>query len=93
MFEFVLNVTIAGAGAALFILPKPLARGLSEWSAKQYNRFPRLKLLPGSDNAGTALNYRITFIWFPIKAAAVEAKCRQINRFQGAIQSLPSFRE
>jgi hypothetical protein len=61
MFEFVRNVTIAGAGAALFILPKPLARGLSEWSA--YNRFPRLKLLPGSDNAGTALNYRITFIW------------------------------
>src|ERR1700730_9272304 len=27
MFEFVLNVTMAGAGAALFILSKPLARG------------------------------------------------------------------
>ena len=32
MFEFVLNVTMAGAGAALFILSKPLARGLSEWT-------------------------------------------------------------
>ena len=58
MFEFALNVTIAGAGASLFILSKPLARGLSEWSAKQYKRFPRLKLLPGSGRKGVELqNY------------------------------------
>ena len=71
MFEFVLNVTMAGAGAALYILSKPLARRLNEWSAKQYERFPRLKLLPGSGNAGTALNYKITFIWFRICGAFV----------------------
>jgi hypothetical protein len=66
MYEFVLNVTVAAAGAALFLWSKPLAHQLNEWAAKQYQRFPKMKLLPSSGNAGTVLNHKITFIWLRI---------------------------
>jgi hypothetical protein len=53
-------------GASLFMWAKPLASALNYWAAQQYVRFPKLKILPGARNAGTALNYKSTFIWFRI---------------------------
>jgi hypothetical protein len=53
-------------GASVFIWAKALASALNRWAARQYIRFPKLKMLPGARNAGTAMNYRLTFIWFRI---------------------------
>jgi hypothetical protein len=50
-------------GASVFIYAKRLASALNRWAARQYVRFPKLKMLPGVRNAGTTMNYRLTFIW------------------------------
>jgi len=57
------------AGAALFYWSKPIAARINAWSVKPYQRFPKLKMLPGSRNAGTELNYRTMFIWFRLCGA------------------------
>ncbi len=66
IFELFLNVNCALLSAVVVYWAKPLARGLSEWTAGLYERFPQLKALPGSRNAGTELNYKITLIFFRV---------------------------
>ena len=71
LHEFLLDVNVALLGAVLFYWSKPMARALNSWAARCYQRFPKLKVLPGSQNAGTKLNYKITYIWFRICGAFV----------------------
>jgi hypothetical protein len=67
--ELAFDAFVVLLGASLFIWAKPLASALNYWAAQQYVRFPKLKILPGAGNAGTALNYKSTFIWFRICGA------------------------
>jgi hypothetical protein len=69
--QFLGHVNFAMLGAALYYWSKPMARGINSWAASYYERFPKLKALPGSRNAGTDLNYKITYIWFRICGAFV----------------------
>ena len=69
--ELLLDANVALLGAVLFYWAKPMARALNGWAARLYERFPKLKLLPGSQNAGTELNYKITYIWFRICGAFI----------------------
>jgi hypothetical protein len=62
--ELLLDVNVALLGGALFYWSKPLARALNSWSARCYERFPKLKGLPGSQNVGTELNYKTAYVWF-----------------------------
>jgi len=71
LYEFLFDANVALLGAALFYWSKPMARALNSWSAGCYERFPKLKVLPGSQNAGTELNYKVTFIWFRVCAVFV----------------------
>jgi hypothetical protein len=66
LYEFLVHANVALLGAALFYWSKPMARALNSWTARCYERFPKLKVLPGSQNAGTGLNYKITYIWFRV---------------------------
>jgi len=67
--EFLFDANVALLGAALFYWSKPMARALNSWAVSCYERFPKLKVLPGSQNAGTELNYRITYIFFRLFGA------------------------
>lgn len=69
--ELALDAFVVLLGASLFIWAKPLASALNYWSAQQYVRFPKLKVLPGARNVGTDFNYKTTFIWFRISGAFV----------------------
>ena len=70
LVEFLL-FNYALLGAALFYWSKPLARAINNWTVRIYARFPKLKILPGSQNAGTELNYRTTSICFRICGALI----------------------
>jgi hypothetical protein len=48
-------------GLLLFIFSHELADGLNRFSVGVYERVPILKKLPGSNLAGTPLNYKTTF--------------------------------
>ncbi len=69
--EFLWYANQAVLGAALFFWSKPIARGVNSWSVRCYERFPRLKLLPGSQNAGTERNYKSTYICFRVCGALI----------------------
>jgi hypothetical protein len=71
ILELAVNAFVVLLGASLFIWAKPLASAMNYWAAQQYVRFPKLKMLPGARNAGTAMNYKSTFIWFRICGAFV----------------------
>jgi hypothetical protein len=58
-------------GAALCYWAKPIARALNSRIARIYESFPKLKALPGSENAGTDLNYKATYICFRVCGASV----------------------
>ena len=66
LYEFLFDANVAMLGAALIYWSKPIAHALNGWAATCYERFPKLKILPGSQNAGTELNYKITYIWFRV---------------------------
>ena len=67
--HFLLDANVALLGAALFYWSKPMARTLNSWTVRCNERFPKLKVLPGSQNAGTELNYKIAYIWFRVCGA------------------------
>jgi hypothetical protein len=67
--EFLFDVTCGLFGAILFYWSKPMARGLSDFADRCYERFPKLKVLPGSQNAGTELNYKATYVCFRVCGA------------------------
>jgi hypothetical protein len=67
--EFLLDVNVALLGSALFYWSKPMARALNSWTVRCYERFPKLKRLPGSQNAGTELNDKATSVCFRICGA------------------------
>jgi hypothetical protein len=69
LIEFMADVNGVLAGTALFYWAKPFAARINAWSVKPYQRFPKLKMLPGSRNAGSELNYRIMFLWFRVCGA------------------------
>lgn len=69
LLEFMVDANVVLAGAGLFYWSKPIAARLNAWSVKPYERFPKLKMLPGSRNAGTELNYRTMFICFRLCGA------------------------
>jgi hypothetical protein len=66
LLEFFLDANIALLGAALVYWSKPIAMGLNKWAAGLYERFPKLKLLPRSEIAGTELNYKVLYIYFRV---------------------------
>src|ERR1700688_3713966 len=63
-YGFILDANELMLSAALFYWSKPLAQKANTWAANFYETFPRFKALPGSQNAGTERNYKITYIWF-----------------------------
>ncbi len=71
LLHVLLDVNVALLGAALFYWAKPMARALNSWAARCYERFPKLKVLPGSQNAGTELNYEIIYIYLRICGAFI----------------------
>jgi hypothetical protein len=73
LLEFMVDANVVLAGAALFYWSKPIAASIDAWTVKIYQRFPKLKLLPGSRNVGTERNYRAMFIWFRICGAFIFA--------------------
>jgi hypothetical protein len=68
-YELFFDANRALLSAALFYWSKTLAYKLNAWAARCYERFPALRALPGSRNAGTQWNYKITYIWFRICSA------------------------
>jgi hypothetical protein len=58
-------------GAALCYWAKPISRALNSWIARIYESFPKLKALPGSENAGTDLNYKLSYICFRVCGTCV----------------------
>ena len=64
--QFLFDTNAALVGAAMFYWAKPTARAINNWSARCYERFPKLKSLPGSQNAGTELNYKSTYIFLRV---------------------------
>jgi hypothetical protein len=62
--ELALDGITALLGLSLFMSATSLASALNHWAARQYIRFPKMKLLPGAANAGTELNAKITTILF-----------------------------
>jgi hypothetical protein len=67
--EFLFDVTYGLFGAVLFYWSKPMARGLNGWTVRCYERFPKLKVLPGSQHAGTELNYKAMYVCFRVCGA------------------------
>ncbi|MDP9147859.1 MAG: hypothetical protein M3N22_09380 [Acidobacteriota bacterium] len=56
-------------GGSLLRWAKPIAAALNKWSVKPYERFPKLKILPGSRLAGSELNYKASLICFRLCGA------------------------
>src|ERR1700730_17798120 len=69
--QFLLDANTALLGVLMFYWSKPMARALNAWAARCYERFPKLKSLPGSQNAGTELNYKITYVFFRVVGALI----------------------
>lgn len=69
--ELLLEANAALLGMLMFYWSKPMAGALNTWAARCYERFPKLKSLLGSQNAGTELNYRITYIYFRVLGAFI----------------------
>jgi hypothetical protein len=68
-YQLIFDANEAMLSAALFYWSKPLAHKVNVWAARLYERSPRLKALPGSQNAGTERNYKSTYICFRICSA------------------------
>jgi len=66
IYEFFFDANMALIGAGLFYWSKSIADALNNFAVKCYEKFPQLKILPGSQNAGTELNYKITFIFLRV---------------------------
>jgi len=64
--EFLFDATYGFFGAVLLYRSKPMARGLNDFAVRCYERFPKLKVMPGSQNAGTELNYKAMYVCFRI---------------------------
>jgi hypothetical protein len=64
--EFIFDATYGFFGAALMYCSKPMARGLNDFAVRCYERFPKLKKIPGFQNAGTELNYTAMYVCFRI---------------------------
>jgi hypothetical protein len=69
--EFLFDANAALMGVAIFYWSKPMARAINRWAVRCYERFPKLKSLPGSQNAGTEWNYKTTYIFLRIVGAFV----------------------
>jgi hypothetical protein len=67
--EFLFDANAALMGVAIFYWSKPMARAINRWAVRCYERFPKLKSLPGSQNAGTELNYKTTYIFLRVVGA------------------------
>lgn len=69
--ELLYDANAALLGILMFYWSKPMVRALNTWATRCCERFPKLKSLPGSQNAGTELNYRITYIFFRLLGAFI----------------------
>ena len=100
--ELALDGITALLGLSLFMSATSLASALNHWAARQYIRFPKMKLLPGAANAGTELNAKSplscsapaahSFVWYPCYQLRTR-RCLRFADYQYQVVRLRRFNQ